>query len=116
MARNRAEIDWKIVDKFLIGGADGVQIAGHLGIHPDTLYLRCQSEYKTCFSAYAQEKRSHGDALLHLSQFNKAMKGDSGMLKHLGEFRLGQKSVTSKDVKEAAKEGLFKCYQRARRN
>jgi transposase-like protein len=105
MGRPQAVIDWKIVDQFLVGGADGVQIAGRLGIHPNTLYERCLEENKISFSEYSQGKRSKGDALLHLAQFNKAMKGDSGMLKHLGEHRLGQKSNNKQEMKDII-EGL----------
>jgi len=104
--RPPATIDWKLVDKLLVGGANGVQIAGHLGIHPETLYRRCESDNNVGFTEYSQAKSSSGEALLHLAQFNKAMKGDSGMLKHLGEFRLGQKSINVKDIKHLSKEEL----------
>lgn len=90
--RPEAQINWKLVDKLLESGANGVDVAGHLGIHPNTLYNACIEEHNCNFSEYSQEKKSSGNALLHVAQFNKAMKGDSNMLKHLGEWRLGQRS------------------------
>lgn len=93
------EIDWNKVDQYLIGGSNGVQIAGKFGIHPDTLYDRCQQEKGVVFSAYAQEKRSCGDADLHLSQYLKAVKDkNTTMLIHLGKHRLGQKDHDDKDI------------------
>lgn len=105
--RPAAQIDWKQVDKYLEAGANGVQIAARLGVAPDTLYIHCSQEHKMTFSAYAQEKKASGDALLHAAQFNKALKGDAGMLKWLGEFRLGQKSTNLDEITKASKDGVI---------
>lgn len=104
VGRPEAQIDWKQVDKFLEAGANGVQIAARLGINPTTLYRHCEDEFKVNFALYSQEKKASGDALLYAAQFNKALKGDAGMLKWLGEFRLGQKSSELDDIKDTLRD------------
>lgn len=84
-------IDWEKVDQLLIAGCKGTEIAAHFGIHPDTLYLRCEHEKKMCFSVYLQEKRAIGDTMLRAAQFDEAVrKRDRGMLVWLGKNRLEQ--------------------------
>ena len=86
------EIDWNVVDKLLVSGCNGVQIAAYLGIHPDTLYDRCQSDKGVVFSSYLQDKRAKGDAMIHAVQFDRAVKDKNiQMLMHLGKHRLNQK-------------------------
>lgn len=91
-------IDWVIVDEYLIAGCPGTKIAQALGIHPETLYARCELEKGIGFSAYSQQKRIVGDALLHKAQFDKALgrneKGDNTLLIWLGKTRLDQKENT----------------------
>ena len=89
--RPAAIIDWKAVDRLLQAGCAGTQIAARLGIHADTLYAACQKEHNSDFSAYSQQKREHGETLLHEQQFALAMKGNLGMLVWLGKQRLNQK-------------------------
>lgn len=95
-------IDWEKIDQMLIAGCTGVQCAASIGVHPDTLYLRCRNEKNTDFTAYLQEKRSHGDALLHAAQFAKAYKEKHpAMLIWLGKQRLGQKDdIENHEVKD----------------
>lgn len=88
--REEIPIDWDIVDKFLIMGCSGVQIAAYLDIHPDTLYHRCINKFGKAFSHYSYEKREKGNAILHSKQWSKAMEGNITMLLRLGEDRLGQ--------------------------
>jgi len=91
------EIDWDLVDDYLETGCPGTKIADAIGIHPDTLYNRCESEKGVVFSAYSQTKRNKGDALLFKAQFDKAIGrtdlGDSSLLTHLGKTRLEQKEA-----------------------
>ncbi len=96
------EIDWEIIDNMLIAGCNGVQCAAAIGVCPDTLYDRCQLEKKSVFSVYAQEKRAHGDGLLHAAQFQKAYKDKNPtMLIWLGKQRLQQKEdKDNQDVKD----------------
>lgn len=85
-------VNWEQVDNMLIAGCNGVQVAAAIGVSPDTLYLRCQNEKNTVFTLYAQQKRAHGDGLLHAAQFKKAYKdGNPTMLIWLGKQRLDQK-------------------------
>jgi hypothetical protein len=86
-------IDWDVVDDYLISGLLGSKIADALGIHPDTLYQRCEIEKGTNWSAYLQQKRMKGDGLLHKAQFSKALEGDTSLLIFLGKVRLEQREV-----------------------
>jgi hypothetical protein len=89
------EIDWEKVDQLLIAGCKGTEIAGYLGMHPETLYRRVEEEKKVGFGVYLQEKRSKGDSLLRAHQYAKAMgltdKGENSLLIWLGKVRLEQK-------------------------
>lgn len=89
--RPAAIIDWKAVNRLLQAGCSAVQIASRIGITADTLYNRCKTDHKQDFSAYSQQKKEHGETLLHEQQFALAMKGNLGMLVWLGKQRLGQK-------------------------
>jgi hypothetical protein len=95
------EINWEQIDKMLIAGCNGIQCAAAVGIHHDTLYDRCVLEKNTSFSVYSQQKRAHGDGLLHAAQFQKAYKdGNPTMLIWLGKQRLHQKEdLENTDVK-----------------
>jgi hypothetical protein len=106
------EINWELIDNMLISGCSGPQCAAAIGVHPDTLYDRCQADKKTLFSQYAQAKRAHGDGLLHAAQFQKAYKDKNPtMLIWLGKQRLSQKddhqvviNQTSKLAEEISKD------------
>lgn len=99
--RTRANIDWEKVDKLLIAGCHGTEVASHIGIHPETLYRRCEKDNEVGFTEYLQEKRAKGDSLLKIAQFDEAVnKRDRGMLIWLGKNRLGQT-----DKSEVAHEG-----------
>lgn len=88
------EINWETVDAMLIAGCDGVQCAAAIGVCSDTLYDRCLKEKGYTFSVYRQQKRSHGDGLLHAAQFQKAYKDKNPtMLIWLGKQRLNQKEL-----------------------
>lgn len=95
--RPAAIIDWKAVDRLLQAGCTGVQIAARLGIHAETLYDNCKREHKSDFSVYSQQKKEHGETLLHEQQFALAMKGNLGMLVWLGKQRLGQKERSANE-------------------
>ena len=92
--RPDSQIDWKKVDDLLVSGCPGTEIAGHFGIHPDTLYKQVEAKYETNFSAYLREKRGKGDAMIRAHQFAKALgiteKGDNTLLIWLGKCRLKQ--------------------------
>jgi len=88
--KQRVTIDWGEVDKYLVGGAKGSEIAASLGIHYDTLADRCKSEYNILFSEYSAKKRQKGNMMLHAKQFQTAMGGNTTMLVWLGKQRLSQ--------------------------
>lgn len=105
MSRPKANIDWKKVDNLLKAQCDGVGIAGILGIHPNTLYLAVESEFKISFSEYSAQKKSEGKELLRAKQFESAMSGDKTMLVWLGKQYLEQrdKSDNNNNNTETAK-------------
>jgi len=100
MARPKINIDWEKVDKYLIAGATGTEVAAVLGVHADTLYRKCQEDHKIGFTDYLLQKRESGNSMLRLKQFEEAMEGDRGMLIWLGKNRLDQSD--KKEVKHDA--------------
>jgi len=84
-------INWDEVDKFLMAGASGVQIASVIGITYETLYERCVKEKKKPWSEYSLEKKQKGNSMLLGKQYQIAMKGNVTMLVWLGKQRLGQR-------------------------
>ena len=87
--RPKIDIDWDKVNKNLIAGCNGVQIAGLLGIAADTLYLKVEQKFKMTFSAYSAIKKAHGDALLQRKVFDEAMGDNTTVLIFLAKDRLG---------------------------
>lgn len=94
MARPEAIIDWLKVGKLLEAGCDGEGCAAFLGVHPNTLYRACKRDNKISFSDFSQQKRSKGNAQLHVKQYDAAMSGNITMLIWLGKNRLGQADKT----------------------
>lgn len=91
MGRPAVDVDWKKVDDMLAAGCIGTEIASSLGFSADTLYRHCEQDFKMTFTAYMQQKRAKGDALIRIAQFDEAVRGrDRGMLIWLGKQRLGQ--------------------------
>lgn len=97
MGRTPKKIDWKLVDKLLISGCNGTEIAPHFDMHYQTFYDRVSQEYSIPFTEYQQLKRAHGHSLLRDKQFEKAMDGDNTMLIWLGKHRLDQIEKTISD-------------------
>lgn len=112
---HKAVIDWKIVDLRLEAGNTGMQIAASLGIHEDTLYIRCAKEKGMAFSAYAQSKKALGDSNIAYKQYIKAIgpdkhsafHGSEKMLIHLGMDRLGQMKKESVQHSGEVKQTVF---------
>lgn len=105
----RKIIDWEQADTLLTSGCTGSEVAGYFGMHPDTFYRRCEEEKSIGFSAYLQEKRSNGKALLRAKQYAKAMgktdSGDTTLLIWLGKVSLDQ--IESKKIEDQEKEKKF---------
>jgi hypothetical protein len=96
------EIDWEIVDNLLTAGCPCSEVAGYLGIHPDTLRNITMRQKNVEFSEYLQQKRSNGKALLRAKQYAKAMgrtdTGDTTLLIWLGKVSLDQKEPKENQV------------------
>lgn len=108
--RPRAEIDWKVVENALQAHCTGVEIAGFLGIHPDTLYKYIELKYGMNISQLSAQFNSKGKTLLKMSQFDEAVrKRDRGMLIWLGKQLLEQKD--NKDLKLDTDKGAIVVVQ-----
>lgn len=94
---NKVVIDWSLVDKLLIAGCSGAEIADSIGIHKNTLYNRCRDDFQMNFDDYKTSKKNKGNSLLRAKQFEIAMNGDKSMLVWLGKNRLGQSDVQKFD-------------------
>lgn len=91
MGSRFTEIDWDEVDRMIIAGCPGTEIAAHYGLHPNTLYNRAMAEHGCVYSEYSHYKKSTGDAKLRMKQYEEAvLKGNTHLLIKLGEYRLGQ--------------------------
>lgn len=105
--RPAKEIDWKMVDEFLVCGSPGTEIASLFDMHHETFYIKFREYHKMGFTAYCQEKRFKGEALLRRQQFLKAIgkstDGDNTMLVWLGKNRLGQSDSPTQDAQEEVK-------------
>ena len=101
MSRPQIEIDWQLVDDFLMSGSPGTEVASFFSMHPNTFYDRVVDKYKMSFTEYLQQKRSSGEAMLRKQQMHKALgltkEGDNTLLIWLGKQRLNQ-SETPQEI------------------
>ena len=89
--RKKIVINWARVNSALEAGANGVQVAAMLGMHPDTLYNKCKALYNMDFSAYMLIKREAGNEKLLKAQYELAInENNNSMLIWLGKQRLNQ--------------------------
>ena len=108
MGRPLADIDWVKVDDLLVAGCSGADIAGYIGINPNTLYERCMTDHGITFSVYSQQKYAKGESLLKVKQYEKALRGDNMMLVWLGKNRLKQRDKPIEDEQHENLENLAK--------
>lgn len=86
------KINWKNVAAYLKAGCSGREIAAMIGVHENTLYMRCKEEQNMDFVAFKQEKQAEGDAHIKRAQYEEAViERDRRMLIWLGKQRLGQR-------------------------
>ena len=97
--RKKLKIDWKQVEKFLMQGCSGVEIAAYLEIHPQTLYDNCVKVIDKTWADYSYEKRKKGNVLLFGAQYKKALEGDNTQLIWLGKYRLSQTDKIEQNLK-----------------
>lgn len=90
MTRPEKTVDWEIVDRLLLAGCPGTEIAGKFGIHANTFYRKVEEVYNISFSEYCQQKFFEGNTILREAQYLKAKEGDNTMLIWLGKNRLKQ--------------------------
>lgn len=103
MGRPRLDIDWELVNEYLAAQCQGTEIADLIGIAPDTLYRRCEEEFKMTFTLYSQQKKSAGKAVLRKKQWEMALNGDRTMAVWLGKQVLGQRDKIDNDVSVSEK-------------
>ena len=100
------DIDWAQVDNYLIAGLNGAQCASCLGVTAQHLLRECKKVKGMVFTQYQQIKKEKGDGLIHIAQFDKAIKGkNTEMLKWLGKQRLGQTDRMIQQL-EVSEEGV----------
>ena len=92
--RPKAQVDWKIVGKYLQAQCSATGIAGLLGISTATLYRACKRDNKINFETFSEQKKSEGKELLRAKQFQTAMTGNVPMCIWLGKQYLEQKDKT----------------------
>ena len=110
-SRPQIPIDWDYVDKLLISGCTGTEIASSIGCHHQTFYDRVQLEKGMLFTEYSQQKKEKGDTILRQAQFAKAAKGDNTMLIWLGKLRLGQRDPDKGDTFIISQEAAAKAME-----
>ena len=101
MPKGEINIDWDQVAYWLEARCSGSQIADILGIHENTLYVRCKTDLGLEFVAFKAKNRSKGEQNLRLAQYESAVKDkDRGMQIWLGKQWLGQtdKSQSTIDI------------------
>ena len=93
--RSEKSLNWDLIDNLLIAGCSGVEIAAHINIHFNTIYVKALSQHGVTWTEYSQKLKQKGDTLIRAAQFAKAtgssVKGDNTMLIWLGKNRLNQK-------------------------
>jgi len=90
-------IDWEKVDRLLMAGCYGTEIAPHFDMHHETFYDRVRAEKGIGFTEYCALKKCQGDSLLKEKQFEKAISGDNTLLIWLGKARLNQRDTPVDD-------------------
>ena len=103
VGRPEIKVDWAKVDQYLRAQCNGTGIAGIIGVHPNTLYLKCEEDNKMSFSDYSAQKKGEGQELLRAKQHLTAMEGNVTMQIWLGKQYLAQSDkneLTGKDGKD----------------
>lgn len=86
-----APIDWDLVDRLLMAGCKGTEVAARVGIHSDTLYRRVEQQYDVLFTDYAAKLKEKGNTFLREAQMTNALSGNTTMQVWLGKQRLEQR-------------------------
>lgn len=90
MGRPKKELDLDQFKKFAAIGCPIVEIADFFKMTDDTLRTRIEEMTGETFSAVLKEARAQGHISIRAKQHQKALEGDSVMLKWVGMNRLGQ--------------------------
>jgi len=99
MARKPKEISWEEVEYRMQAGNSGLQIAASMHMDENTFYNRFEDHYGYTYRNYSGIGYSVGNANLQLTQFHKALKGDTKLLIMLGIERLGQGKDENDQIK-----------------
>lgn len=95
----KREIDWEKVDYMFVCGANITQTAAAIGVCKDTLYRRCKEDRNQTLQSIYEEKREKGNNLIHIAQYEKAIKEKNPtMLIWLGKQRLQQKEQLDQSI------------------
>lgn len=99
MARPLKEIDWDYVERQAMAGCKACEIYPEFGINDDTFYRRFKDYFGESFQDFAGRIHGVGKGKIKLTQFEKALEGNTAMLQLLGREWLGQQQEdTNKSV------------------
>ncbi len=91
MARPRLPINWDLVKRKMEAGCKACEIIEDLECDKGTFYDRFIDEFGESFSTYSHKFHSIGKGNIRLTQYEKALEGNTQMLSLLGEEWLGQR-------------------------
>ena len=96
----KVEIDWELLNSYLMAQCTEEQCAAALGISRTTLEKAIKTKHKMAFSEYKASIAPKGLADLLQARFKVAIeKGNPQMLIHLGKNYLGQKDKVENEVR-----------------
>lgn len=101
--RPKAHIDWEVVTKLAALFCTAEEIAEFIGVHCDTLEIRCKKEHDMLLSEYLKQKRMIGKVSLRRAQFERAKAGNITMLIWLGKQYLEQTDKIKNDTEMTIK-------------
>jgi hypothetical protein len=110
MGRPRKDFNRKDFEKLCKIQSTREEIAAWFDVDPATIDRRVVEEYGATFAEVFRRYRGHGKVSLRRRQFQKALEGDSRMLKFLGANWLGQRErveyLSSEEARLALAESL----------
>jgi len=85
------DINWKLAEELVNIHCTAEEIASVLGIHEDTLKLRCKSDNDLIFSVWYKKHEGEGKKSLRRYMWNSAKKGNVTMQIWLSKQHLGMR-------------------------
>lgn len=96
MARPEKPINWDEVELALEAGNSARQIATRYRMHVETFYDKFKKNYDCNFTDFHYQLAECGKANIELTQYTKALEGNTQLLLWLGQVKGGQKLPDAK--------------------